>query len=47
MENPENPATCHIGHTRRRQTKQRHNTICVGQCYVQTNTSNWWDVLDI
>ena len=29
-----------IGYTRRRQTKQRHNTICVGHHYTQTNTNN-------
>ena len=27
-----------IGHTRRRQTKQKHNTIFVGHHYAQTNT---------
>jgi len=26
--------------TRRRQTKQKHNTICVGHHYTQTNTNN-------
>jgi hypothetical protein len=29
-----------IGYTRRRKTKQEHNTICVGRHYVQTNTNN-------
>jgi hypothetical protein len=29
-----------IGHTRRRQTMQRHNTVCVGHHYAQTNTNN-------
>jgi hypothetical protein len=29
-----------IGYTRRRQTKQKHNTICVGHHYVQTSTNN-------
>jgi hypothetical protein len=29
-----------IGYTRRRQTKQRHNTIYVGHHYTQTNTNN-------
>ena len=28
------------GYTRRRQTKQKHNTICVGHHYAQTNTNN-------
>jgi uncharacterized Rmd1/YagE family protein len=27
-------------HTRRRQTKQKHNTICVWHHYMQTNTYN-------
>ena len=27
-------------YTRRRQTKQKHNTICVGHHYTQTNTTN-------
>ena len=26
--------------TRRKTTKQKHNTICVGHHYVQTNTNN-------
>jgi hypothetical protein len=29
--------TGNIGFTRRRQTKQKHNTICVGHHYAQTN----------
>jgi hypothetical protein len=29
-----------IGYTRQRKTKQKHNTICVGHHYVQTNTNN-------
>jgi hypothetical protein len=29
-----------IGYTRQRQTKQKHNTICVGHNYTQTNTNN-------
>ena len=28
------------GHTRRRQTKQKHNTICVGHHYAEANTNN-------
>ena len=32
--------TDNIGHTRRRKTKQKHNTICVGHHYMQTNTNN-------
>jgi hypothetical protein len=30
----------HVGHTRRRKTKQKHNTICVGHHCMQTNTNN-------
>ena len=29
-----------IGYTRQRQTKQKHNTICVGHHYAQTNKNN-------
>jgi putative AlgH/UPF0301 family transcriptional regulator len=32
--------TGNIGYTRRKQTKQKHNTICVGHNYAQTNTKN-------
>jgi hypothetical protein len=34
MDNPEKLAT------RRRKTKQKHNTICVGYHHTQTNTNN-------
>jgi hypothetical protein len=34
MDNPEKLAT------RQRQTKQKHNTICVGHHYPQANTNN-------
>jgi hypothetical protein len=40
--------TSNIEHTRRRQTKQKHNTICVGHYYTHTNTNNenkTWDLL--
>jgi len=30
--------TGNIGCTRRRKTKQKHNKICVGHHYTQTNT---------
>jgi hypothetical protein len=46
MDNPEKTGT--IGHTRLRQTKQKHNTICVGHHYAQANTNNvnkTWDLL--
>ena len=32
--------TGNIGYTRRRQTKQKHNTKCVGHHYTQTSTHN-------
>jgi hypothetical protein len=32
-----------IGCTRRRKTKQKHNTICAGHHYAQTNTNNVLD----
>ena len=32
--------TGNIGYTRRRKTKQKHNTICVGHHYVQANISH-------
>jgi len=28
------------GYTRRNKTKQKHNAICVGYHYAQTNTNN-------
>ena len=38
MDNPEKLAT--IEYTRRKKTKQKHSTICVGRHYMQTNTNN-------
>ena len=35
-----NRETGNIGYRRRRKLKQKHNTICVGQHYPQTNTNN-------
>ena len=32
--------TGYMRYTRRRKTKQKHNTICVGYHYEQTNTYN-------
>jgi len=32
--------TGNIGYTRRGKAKQKHNTICVGYHYTQTNTNN-------
>jgi hypothetical protein len=40
MDNPEKLATWGIQGTRRRQTKQKHSTICVGHHYTQTNRNN-------
>jgi len=40
MKNEQARETGNIGHTRRRQTKQKHNTICVGHHYTQTNTND-------
>jgi hypothetical protein len=35
MDNPEKLATFGTQHTRRRQTTQKHNTLCVGHHYAQ------------
>jgi hypothetical protein len=40
IKNRQSRETGNIWHTRRRKTKQKHNTICVGQDYTQTNTNN-------
>jgi len=40
VKNGQSRETGNIGHTRRRKTKQKHNTICVGHHYTQTNTNN-------
>jgi len=40
IKNEQSRDTGNIGYTRRRQTKQKHNTICVGHQYTQTNTNN-------
>ena len=40
MDNPEKLTTLGTQNTRRRQTKQKHNTICVEHHYAQTNTNN-------
>ena len=39
MDNPKKLATWGTQETGRRQTKQKHNTICVGHHYTQTNTN--------
>jgi len=40
MDNPGKLATLGTQDTRRRQTKQKHNTICVVHPYAQANTNN-------
>ena len=39
-QNGQSRETGNIGYTRWRQTKQKHNTICVGHHYTQINTNN-------
>ena len=38
IKNGQSSKTGNIGYTRRRETKQKHNTICVGHHYAQTKT---------
>jgi hypothetical protein len=40
IKNGQSRETGNIGCTRGRQTKQKHNTICVGHHYTETNTNN-------
>jgi hypothetical protein len=40
IKNGQSRETANIEHTKRRKTKQKHNTICVGHHYAQTNTNN-------
>ena len=40
IRNGQSRKTGNIGYTRRKQTKQIHNTICVGHNNAQTNTNN-------
>jgi len=40
IKNGQSRETGNIGYTRWRKTKQKHNTICVGHHYTQTNTNN-------
>ena len=40
MDQPEKRATYGTQDTRRIQTKQKHNTICVGHHYSQAKTNN-------
>ena len=48
IKNGQSRETGNIGCTRGRQTKQKHNTICVGHHYTETNTNNvnkTWNLL--
>ena len=40
MYNPEKQETLGTQDTRRRQTKQKHNAICVAHHHMQTHTNN-------
>jgi hypothetical protein len=40
IKNGQSRKTGNIGHTRRKEAKQKHNTICVGHHYTQTSTNN-------
>jgi hypothetical protein len=40
IKNGQSRETGNIGYNRRRQTKQEHNTLCVGHHYRQTNIHN-------
>jgi hypothetical protein len=40
VKNGQSIETSNIGYTRRRKTKQKHNTICVGHYCMQPNTNN-------
>jgi hypothetical protein len=39
MKNGHSRETDSTGHTRRRKTKQKHNTTCIGDHYTQPNTN--------
>jgi hypothetical protein len=39
MDNPEKLSVLGTQRTRRRQTKQKHSTICVGHHYTRTSTN--------
>ena len=40
IKNGQSRETCNIEYTRWRQTKRKHNTVCVGHYNTQTNTNN-------
>jgi hypothetical protein len=45
IKNGQSKENGNIGYTRRRQLKQKHNTICVGHHYPQPNTNNVYKIL--
>ena len=40
IKNGQSRGTGNIGHTSRRKTKQKHNTLCVGHHHTQRNMHN-------
>ena len=40
IKNGQSRETVSIGYTRRGKAKQKHNTVCLGHHYTQTNTNN-------
>ena len=40
IKNGQSSETDNIGDTKRSKTKRKHNTICAGHHYTQTNTNN-------
>jgi hypothetical protein len=40
IKNGQSREMSNLGYTRQRKAKQKHNTICVGHHYMQTNTNN-------
>ena len=40
IKNGQSREMSNLGYTRQRKTKQKHNTICVGHHYMQSNTNN-------
>ena len=45
IKNGQSRETDNIAYTRRRQTKQKHNTICVRHHYTQANINKTWALL--
>jgi len=40
IKNEQSRETGNIKYTKRRKTKQKHNTVCVGPQYTQASTNN-------